>query len=75
MADTESVRIEVGFDGGQIMSALVTADGADQLERALREEGPPLIAVDANDGRYTIILRRVVYLKRFARESAVGFGI
>ena len=75
MADTESVRIEVGFDGGQIMSALVTAEGAEQLERALREDGPPLIAIDANDGRYTIVLRRVVYLKRFARESKVGFGL
>ena len=26
-------------------------------------------------GRYTIVLRRVVYLKRFARESKVGFGL
>jgi hypothetical protein len=60
VADTDSVRIEVGFDGGQIMSALVTADGADALERALRDEGPPLIALDADDGRYTIVLRRVV---------------
>jgi hypothetical protein len=75
VAEAESVRIEVGFDGGQIMSALVTTDGADHLERSLREEGPPLIALDANDGRYTIVLRRVVYLKRFARESKVGFGI
>ncbi len=75
MAETESVRIEVGFDGGQIMSALVTLEGADQLERAMRDEGPPLLAVDAHDGRYTIVLRRVVYLKRFAREAKVGFGL
>jgi hypothetical protein len=75
VAETDSVRIEIGFDGGQIMSALVTTDGADSLERALRDEGPPLIALDVNDGRYTIVLRRVVYLKRFARESAVGFGL
>jgi hypothetical protein len=75
VAETESVRIEVGFDGGQIMSALVTVEGAEQLERALREEGPPLVAIDANDGRYTIVMRRIVYLKRFARESVVGFGL
>ena len=75
MAETESVRIEVGFDGGQIMSALVTSEGAEMFERALRDEGAPLIALDANDGRYTIVLRRVVYLKRFARESKVGFGL
>ena len=74
MADAETVRIEIGFDGGQIMSALVTVEGADELERALRDDGPPLVMVDTNDGRYTIVLRRVVYLKRFARESKVGFG-
>jgi hypothetical protein len=28
----------------------------------------------ADDGRYSILLRRVVYVKRFARESRVGFG-
>jgi hypothetical protein len=75
VADDDSVRIEVGFDGGQIMGALVTAAGAELLERALREEGPPLLQIDANDGRYTIVLRRVVYLKRFAREARVGFGL
>jgi hypothetical protein len=75
VADDDSVRIEVGFDGGQIMGALVTVAGAEELERALREEGPPLIQIDANDGRYTIVLRRVVYLKRFAREARVGFGL
>jgi hypothetical protein len=73
--ETETVRIEVGFDGGQIMSALVTADSADAFERALREEGPRLIALDADDGRYTILLRRVLYLKRYAREARVGFEL
>ena len=29
---------------------------------------------DAEDGRYTIALRRVVYVKRFARDTHVGFG-
>ena len=29
---------------------------------------------DAEDGRYTVLLGRVVYVKRFARESRVGFG-
>ena len=29
---------------------------------------------DAEDGRYTVSLRRIVYVKRFAREGRVGFG-
>ena len=73
MAD-ERVRIEVGFDGGQIMSILVAADAADGLERALGSPDSQAFALDAEDGRYTIALRRVVYVKRFARESRVGFG-
>jgi len=75
VVETESVRIEIGFDGGQIMSALVTLEGAEALERALTQEGPAILALDANDGRYTVVLRRVVYLKRFAREAKVGFGL
>jgi hypothetical protein len=31
--------------------------------------------LDSTDGRYTIALARVVYLKRYAREARVGFGI
>jgi hypothetical protein len=30
--------------------------------------------MEAEDGRYTVALRRVVYLKRFSREGRVGFS-
>ena len=62
------------------MSALVTAAGADSLEQALGSAdlragaGEAALSLDAEDGRYTIALQRVVYVKRFARESRVGFG-
>ena len=69
------MRVELAFEGGQIMSAFVTAAGADELERALAAGGEGTHALDASDGRYSVVLRRVVYLKRFARESRVGFGI
>ena len=73
MAD-DRIRIEVGFDGGQIMSALVTPDSADSLERALAGGGDSSLALDAQDGRYLIKLDRIVYVKRFARDSRVGFA-
>ena len=72
MAD-ERVQVEVGFDGGQIMIARVSAAAAEELERAL-SGGEGTVALDAEDGRYTVSIRRVVYVKRFARESRVGFG-
>jgi hypothetical protein len=80
VAEQERVRIEIAFDGGQIMGAVVTQAGADALEQALGSAdlragtGEAALALDAEDGRYTIALRRVVYVKRFARESRVGFG-
>ena len=71
----DSVRIEIAFDGGQIMGAMVTVAGADELERVLAAGYDESHVLDASDGRYTIALRRVVYAKRYARESRVGFGI
>jgi hypothetical protein len=70
----DRIRIEVGFDGGQIMSALVEAAAAEQIERALTAGSEKSLSFEAEDGRYTIALARVVYLKRFAREARVGFG-
>jgi hypothetical protein len=70
----ERVRIEVGFDGGQIMSTLVEAADADRLEQALGRESDGALSLDVDDGRYTLALRRIVYVKRFARDSRVGFG-
>lgn len=70
----ERVRIEIGFDGGQIMGALVSSASADELEQALSSGGDGALALDAEDGRYTVALHRVVYVKRFARESRVGFS-
>jgi hypothetical protein len=70
----ERIRIEVGFDGGQIMGALVEQETAEAVERALAAGSGTSLAVDTEDGRYTIRLDRVVYLKRFARDGRVGFG-
>jgi len=52
----------------------VTLSAADELERALGEGRDGSVALDAEDGRYTVVLRRVVYVKRFAREGRVGFS-
>jgi hypothetical protein len=74
VSSNDHVRIEIGFDGTQIMSALVTPETADDLENALRTGNAGSVVLDAEDGRYTVPLGRVVYLKRFAREARLGFG-
>lgn len=69
----DRVRIEIGFDGGQIMGAIVETDTVDELERSLGQSGDGTFAIESEDGRYTISLRRIVYVKRFTREGRVGF--
>src|SRR5207247_756402 len=65
---------EIAFDGGQIMGARLTSASADELEQALASRNDGAITLDADDGRYTIPLGRVVYMKRFTREARVGFS-
>jgi hypothetical protein len=73
-ARDERIRLEVAFESGAIVGILVPPEAADELERALAAPTQDVISVEADDGRYTIALRRVLYVKRFARESRVGFG-
>ena len=70
----ERIRLEIGFDGGQIMGALVTAESADELQNAIARAEDGSVLLDASDGKYSIAVKRVVYIKRFAREARVGFS-
>jgi hypothetical protein len=74
MADSERVRIEISFDGGQGLGALVPVSTAEELERALASSADGTFDFEAEDGHYTVALRRVVFIKRFLREGRVGFG-
>jgi hypothetical protein len=74
VADGEQVRVEIGFEGGQVIGAFVDASAADQLERALNEDGPRVVVLSSEDGPYHVVVPRVAYLKRFSRASRVGFA-
>ena len=56
------------------MGALVEAAAVERLEQALASGDDGAMALDVEDGHYTVALRRIVYVKRFAREGRVGFG-
>ena len=72
--DNDRIRIELAFDGGQIISALVNAAAADDFEKALSGSPDGVFTLDADDGSFVIPLRRVVYVKRFSREMQIGFA-
>jgi hypothetical protein len=70
----DRTRIEIAFEGGAAIGVLVSGSSADALERALESGSNEAFKLEAEDGHYTVALKRVVYVKRFARESRVGFG-
>ena len=57
------------------MSALVDGLRRRRARAALGERAADdVLALEAEDGRYTVASAKIVYVKRFARESRVGFG-
>jgi hypothetical protein len=75
MADVELVRVELAFDGGQILGANVAPESADALERAVAATSQGTFQLDTDDGRISVVLPRVLYVKRFARDAKVGFDV
>jgi hypothetical protein len=73
-SNRERVRVEVTFEGGHAIAVLVEADAAEGLRRALGGDRDDVFELEADDGRYFIPLQNVVYVKRFARDTQIGFG-
>lgn len=71
---SEWVRVEIAFEGGTTLAVQVPAEAAERLQRKLETGGDGTVELDLEDGRLLVVASRVLYLKRFARESRVGFG-
>ena len=69
----DRVRVQIAFEGGQIVAALVAPAAADGLAAALGNE-KPVFDLETEDGTYLVALGKVVYVKRSARETHIGFG-
>jgi hypothetical protein len=74
MAENELVRVEIGFHGGDVLAARVPVADAEALEGHLRRREDAVVEVNAQDARYLVVLAQVLYVKRYARESRVGFS-
>lgn len=70
----ELKRIDVGFQGGQVLSIRVAQDGFDGLRRALVEEGSDRWhELETQDSRVALDLAQVVYVRLDTEDSRVGF--
>jgi len=74
MAANDRVRLEIAFEGTQVLNVYVPGATAEDIDRALAGPDSTSLSFEAEDGRYTIAIQKVVFVKRFARESRVGFG-
>jgi hypothetical protein len=74
VAEHERVRLEIAFDAAHALSVLVLPAVADALDKEIAAQAKGGFTFDAEDGTYTLALDKIVFVKRDARESRVGFG-
>ncbi len=74
MADNDRVRVEIAFRSGQTLGVTVSSEIADEIDRALLKGEPESVSFADEDGRYTVVVKMITFVKRHARESRVGFG-
>ncbi len=74
MAADERVRIEIAFEGGQTIGGVVSAEALRKLREALAGGPDGVVELEAEDSTYLIPVRAVVYVKRSARDTHIGFG-
>jgi len=73
VAKDERIRIEIAFEGGQVVGALVTPPAADGLQAALARDDQ-VFNLETDEGTYALALGKIVYVKRSSRETHIGFG-
>jgi hypothetical protein len=73
VADRDRVWLEIAFEGGQALRVIVPLQTAEDLDRGLASDGDSL-SFEAEDGRYTLALKKIVFVRRSTREATVGFG-
>jgi hypothetical protein len=77
---TEANRVEIGFDGGQVMVARLSAEQLDALKGAvastdkLASEAGGWYELDSSDGVISLDLRKVVFVRRAAASHTIGFS-
>lgn len=70
----ERVHLEIAFAGGQTIGVMATPKAADELAAALAAEQPVYELEGEDSTKYVLPLGSIVYVKRSARETRIGFG-
>ncbi len=71
MADAQ--RVEIGFEGGQVISVRITADDLKELRKQLEKGG--WHDLHTEDGVVALYLGKVAFLRIESGEHRVGFSL
>ncbi len=70
----ERTRLEIAFDGRPDRRGPRHGRGRRGSPQALNSDHNGAHELEAEDGIYVLPLARIVYVKRFSRETTIGFG-
>ena len=74
MADTPPRRIDIGFQGGQVLPVRVSQEAHDAFKKALSDSGSDRwFELETQDSDVHIDLSQVVYVRLDTEEHRVGF--
>ena len=69
----EAQRVEIGFEGGQVVSARLTEEKLKDLRRQVEKGG--WYDVETEDGILALYLGKVAFLRIDSGEHRVGFSL
>lgn len=69
----QAQRVEIGFEGGQVISARMTEEQLQELRRAVEKGG--WHDIDTADGALAIYLGKVAFLRVDSGDHPVGFSL
>ncbi len=73
MAENDQIRLEIAFEGGQVIGGTVSPAISKALQDAMAGNSP-VFELEALEGNFLVALGKVVYVKRSSRETRIGFG-
>lgn len=71
MADRQ-LKVEIGFDGGQVLPARLSEQNLKELRTAL-DAGSGWLDLETDDGTIALDLSRVLFVRSASVEQRVGF--
>ena len=69
---TKAERVEIGFDGGQVLAARLNAKQRGELRKAL-DKGEGWHDIPTEDGDLAVDLDEVIFVRVAAPEHRIGF--